>query len=86
VADVRCAVLRDGAPGRPTSPGRADEAVYFLALFLVLAALETTSTLLSILVWLLLEHPVQLERHRSQPQYIPGAVKEALRYDSPTRW
>jgi cytochrome P450 len=63
----------------------ADEAVYFLALFVVLAALETTSTLLSTMVWLLLEHPRQLDWLRTNPGHVTGAVEEVLRYDSPTQ-
>ncbi|QIQ01989.1 cytochrome P450 [Streptomyces liangshanensis] len=65
-------------------PEAADEAVYFLALFVVLAALETTSNLLSTMVWLLSEHPLQMEWLRSHPQHVAGAVEEVLRYDSPT--
>ncbi|MGY4989542.1 cytochrome P450 [Streptomyces nigrescens] len=62
----------------------ADEAVYRLALFVVLAALETTSNLLSTMVWLIAEHPRQRGWLRAYPEYIPGAVEEVLRYDSPT--
>ncbi|UKY54301.1 cytochrome P450 [Streptomyces inhibens] len=61
----------------------ADEAVYALALFMVLAALETTSHLLSSMVRLLLEHPQQLEWLRVHPEHIPGAIDEVLRYDAP---
>ncbi|MFE7781091.1 cytochrome P450 [Streptomyces nigrescens] len=62
----------------------ADEAVYRLALFVVLAALETTSNLLSTMVWLIAEHPRQRGWLRAYPEYISGAVEEVLRYDSPT--
>ncbi|TXC96575.1 cytochrome P450 [Streptomyces sp. ISID311] len=62
----------------------ADESVYRLALFVVLAALETTSNLLSTMVWLIAEHPRQMGWLRAYPEYIPGAVEEVLRYDSPT--
>ncbi|WNI19019.1 cytochrome P450 [Streptomyces sp. ITFR-21] len=62
----------------------ADEAVYFLALFVLLAALETTSTLLSTMMWLLLKHPRQWDWLRAHPDHVPGAVEEVLRYDSPT--
>ncbi|MCK7621536.1 cytochrome P450 [Streptomyces sp. RS10V-4] len=61
----------------------ADEAVYALALFMVLAALETTSHLLTSMVWLLLAHPRQLEWLRRNPEHIPGAIDETLRYDAP---
>lgn len=62
---------------------RADEAVYYLALLVVLAALETTSNLLSTMAWLIAEHPRQMGWLRAHPQDIPGAVEEVLRYDPP---
>ncbi|WP_234430591.1 cytochrome P450 [Streptomyces sp. NRRL F-4489] len=61
----------------------ADEAVHALAMFMVLAALETTSHLLTTMVWLLLEHPRQLDWLRLHPEHIPGALDETLRYDAP---
>ncbi|UQA91015.1 cytochrome P450 [Streptomyces halobius] len=61
----------------------ADEAVYLLALLVFLAAPETTSALLSTMMWLLLEHPLQMGWLRAHPQHIPEAVEEVLRYDSP---
>ncbi|MFD5395786.1 cytochrome P450 [Streptomyces sp. NPDC127097] len=61
----------------------ADEAVYALTLFMVLAALETTAHVLSSAVRLLLEHPRQLNWLRVHPELIPGAVDEVLRYDAP---
>lgn len=62
----------------------ADEAVYYLSLFVVLAALETTATLLSTAVWLLLDHPHQMAWLRAHPEHVRHAVEEILRYDSPT--
>ncbi|QZL07455.1 cytochrome P450 (plasmid) [Streptomyces sp. BHT-5-2] len=63
---------------------KADEAVYRLVLFVVLAALETTANLLSTAVWLITSHPRQMGWLRAQPENIPAAVEEVLRYDSPT--
>ncbi|MFF7238045.1 cytochrome P450 [Streptomyces collinus] len=63
---------------------KADEGVYFLALFVLLAALETTSTLLSTTTLLLLEHPRQWDRLTVHPDLVPAAVEESLRYDPPT--
>ncbi|MFB7630887.1 cytochrome P450 [Streptomyces sp. NPDC056149] len=60
-----------------------DETVYLLALLVFLAAPETTATLLSSMVWLLLEHPRQLGWLRAHEEHIPDAVEEVLRYDSP---
>ncbi len=61
----------------------ADKAVHSLAIFMVLAALETTSHVLSSAVRLLLDHSRQLDRLRSDPHLIPDAVEEVLRYDAP---
>ncbi|MFI5761323.1 cytochrome P450 [Streptomyces sp. NPDC051563] len=62
---------------------RADEAVHALALFMILAALETTSHVLSTSVRLLLQYPEQLESLRRNPELVPDAVDEVLRYDAP---
>ncbi|MER6196078.1 cytochrome P450 [Streptomyces sp. NPDC001586] len=62
---------------------RADAAVHGLALFMILAALETTSHVLSTAVRLLFEHPTHLEVLRRDPALIPDAVDEVLRYDAP---
>ncbi|MFE9808714.1 cytochrome P450 [Streptomyces sp. NPDC005227] len=63
---------------------KADEAVYLLVLFILLAALETTSTLLSTMTLLLLEHPERWDMVAADPDIVPAFVEEALRYDSPT--
>ncbi len=63
---------------------KADEAVYFLALFVLLAALETTSTLLSTMALLLVERPDRWALLAEQPDLVPAFVEEALRYDPPT--
>ncbi|MFF7976048.1 cytochrome P450 [Streptomyces sp. NPDC007905] len=70
--------------GMESDREKADEAVYFLALFVLLAALETTSTLLSTMTLLLLEHPRQWDRLTVHPDLVPAAVEESLRYDPPT--
>lgn len=61
----------------------ADETVYFLAMFIVIAALETTSTLLSNIVRVLTTHPDQWRWLCEHPEEVPGAVEEVLRYDPP---
>ncbi|MFI6013781.1 cytochrome P450 [Streptomyces sp. NPDC051243] len=63
---------------------KADEAVYFLALFVLLAALETTSTLLSTMALLLVEHPDRWHMLAARPDLVPAFVEETLRYDPPT--
>jgi cytochrome P450 len=61
----------------------ADEAVHALAIFMILAALETTSHVLTSTVRLLMEHPHQLDEVRRQPELVPDTVEEALRHDAP---
>ncbi|MFJ3894317.1 cytochrome P450 [Streptomyces sp. NPDC090083] len=63
---------------------KADEGVYFLALFVLLAALETTSTLLSTMVLLLVEDPGRWSLLAEHPDLVPEFVEETLRYDPPT--
>ncbi|MEU3601456.1 cytochrome P450 [Streptomyces sp. NPDC006798] len=64
---------------------KADEAVYFLVLFVLLAALETTSTMLATTVLLLLERPEWWSRLAAAPDLVAGFVEESLRYDPPTQ-
>jgi cytochrome P450 len=63
---------------------KADQEVYFLALFVLLAALETTSTLLSTMTLLLVEDPERWDLVATSPDLVPAFVEETLRYDSPT--
>ncbi|MFJ1967404.1 cytochrome P450 [Streptomyces sp. NPDC087903] len=63
---------------------KADEAVYFLALFVLLAALETTSSLLSTMTLRLVEHPERWDTVAARPDLVPAFVEETLRYDPPT--
>ncbi|MFF5563859.1 cytochrome P450 [Streptomyces sp. NPDC012623] len=60
---------------------KADAEAHSMAVFVIVAALETTEHLLSSMVRLLLEHPEQLDRLRAHPQYVPHVVDETLRYD-----
>jgi cytochrome P450 len=63
---------------------KADEAVYFLVLFVLLAALETTSTLLTTMTLLLVESPERWNMVADNPDLVPAFVEETLRYDPPT--
>ncbi|MFD3651854.1 cytochrome P450 [Streptomyces sp. NPDC058620] len=63
---------------------KADEAVYFLVLFVLLAALETTATLLTTMTLLLVESPERWDMVADHPDLVPGFVEETLRYDPPT--
>nr|WP_065960610.1 cytochrome P450 [Streptomyces sparsogenes] len=61
----------------------ADETLYHLVMFIVIASLETTSTLLSNMVRLLDQHPRQRAWLLDHPEATPNAVEEVLRYDPP---
>jgi cytochrome P450 len=50
---------------------------------LIVAGHDTTTTFIGNAVVALLGHPVQLELLRSDPDRIPAAVEELLRYDAP---
>lgn len=45
---------------------------------------ETTTSLLTNILWRLLEVPERWERLRAEPSLIPVAVEESLRFDPPT--
>lgn len=60
-----------------------DEAVRSLALFMVLAALETSSHLLANVVRLLIEHPQQCHDLQEHADLVPDAIEEVLRFDAP---
>ncbi len=61
----------------------ADEILYRLTMFVTIASLETTATLLSAMVALLLGEPGRWEWLREHPGHIDAAVDEVLRYDPP---
>ncbi len=62
-----------------------DRMVYQLTMFVTIASLETTATLLSSLVWQLLRSPGRWEWLRERPEHIDEVIDEALRYDPPIR-
>jgi cytochrome P450 len=64
----------------------ADEAVHYLTLLILLAAVETTTSLLSTVALLLARYPhqrAQLASH-PDPEQVAAGVEEVLRYDPPT--
>jgi cytochrome P450 len=61
----------------------ADRVLYHLTMFVTIASLETTATLLSSTVALLLADPARWEWLRDHPEHVDDAVDEALRYDPP---
>jgi cytochrome P450 len=57
--------------------------LYHNCIFLLNAGHETTTNLLGNGLWLLLTHPEQMERLRSDPALLSSAIEEMLRYDGP---
>lgn len=53
---------------------------------LIVAGQETTSNLISNAVLSLIENPEQLALLRAQPELLPQAIEEVLRYRSPLHW
>ncbi|MFE2940731.1 cytochrome P450 [Streptomyces sp. NPDC059255] len=54
-----------------------------LAVLLLVAGHETTTHFLGNAVLALLQHPAELERLRADPDFVPAALDELLRFDSP---
>jgi cytochrome P450 len=61
-----------------------DEMVQMLILLLV-AGNETTTTLIGNTALTLLEHPDELAKLRAEPERIPSAIEEVLRFSSPVQ-
>ncbi|WP_018680556.1 cytochrome P450 [Actinokineospora enzanensis] len=83
-----------GAGERPTlfdaigSAGEAGVSTHELlafCAFLLVAGIETTTNLLTNLMGALLRFPDVQQRLREHPELIPGAVDEAIRYDTPVQ-
>jgi cytochrome P450 len=53
---------------------------------LVVAGQETTANLINNAILCFLDHPDQFAQIRSQPELLPAAIEEALRYRSPIQW
>lgn len=61
-----------------------DDELISLAVLLLIAGHETTTSLIGNAVLALLLHPEQFSRLRQYPSLIPGSVDEFLRYESPS--
>ncbi|MFC8225125.1 cytochrome P450 [Streptomyces sp. NPDC057287] len=61
----------------------SEEELVSLAVLLLVAGHETTTNFLGNAALALLQHPTELERLRSNPEAIPQALDELLRFDAP---
>jgi cytochrome P450 len=61
------------------------EEVRHLGYQLLVAGHETTTNLLSMMLYRLIERPDLMARLRAEPELVPNAVEEALRFDSPVQ-
>ncbi len=62
-----------------------DEILGFFQL-LIVGGQETTTNLITNAILCLIEHPDQLARLRTEPDLLPSAIEEVLRYRSPLQW
>jgi cytochrome P450 len=64
----------------------SDEDIVGFAILLLIAGNETTTNLLSNLLYHLAEHPDTWQHLRGNPDAIDAAIEEILRYDAPVHW
>ncbi|MGW7525887.1 cytochrome P450 [Streptomyces sp. NPDC054783] len=67
----------------PDDRAAADQMLYDLTMFITIASLETTATLLANAVWFLTQDPARADRLRRHPEHVDDAIEETLRYDPP---
>ena len=79
--DVVSALLR----AQDEEAGMSDRETLNILQALLVAGTETTVNMIGNGFLALLRHPGQLERLRADPELIPGAVEELLRFDSPVQ-
>ncbi len=66
--------------------GLSDADIVGFNMLLMIAGNETTTNLLSNLLYYLADHPDTWDTLRKQPALIDAAVEEILRYDAPVHW
>jgi cytochrome P450 len=84
--------LRRGAPADPPNlfdaiadgrrAGLTDREVLAFCAFLLVAGIETTTSLMTNLLAVLMRFPEIADRLRREPDLLPGAVEEGVRYDT----
>ncbi|MEV5874595.1 cytochrome P450 [Streptomyces sp. NPDC052101] len=67
----------------PDDRAAADQLLYDLTMFITIASLETTTTLLTNAVWFVTQDPARADWLRRHPEHVDDAIDEALRYDPP---
>jgi cytochrome P450 len=68
-----------------TSYQLSDAEIVDAARVIIFGGVETTSALIVNTLWCLLTHPQQLEMVRANPDLLPNAIEESLRYESPVQ-
>jgi cytochrome P450 len=58
----------------------SDDELVGISMLLLIAGHETTANMLSLGTFALLQHPQQMQRLREQPESMPDAVEELMRY------
>lgn len=79
--DLLSGLIAAGEDGDRLTPGE----LFAQTMLILVAGNETTTNLISLGMLALLRNPEQLERLRADPDLIPSAVNEFLRYDSPVQ-
>ena len=59
------------------------EELLSMIVLILLAGHDTTASLISTALWLLLSHPDQTDEVRNNPDVVPGAIEEVLRFFGP---
>jgi cytochrome P450 len=92
VVDARAAALPDAPDDVSTllAIARRDgmlsrDEVRHLGYQLLVAGHETTSSLIGLMLYRLIERPEIMARLRAEPELVPHAIEEALRFDSPVQ-
>jgi cytochrome P450 len=63
----------------------SDSELVAMSVLLLVAGTETTVSLVGSTIWALLRHPAELARLREAPWFLPAAVEEAARWESPVQ-
>ncbi|MEU3529311.1 cytochrome P450 [Streptomyces sp. NPDC038707] len=81
--DVLSGWIRHWDAQYPDDRAAVDQTLYDLTMFITIASLETTATLLTNAVWFLTRDPARADFLRRNPEHIDDAIDEVLRYDPP---